>query len=314
MKTITKNFVGVDISKNWLDVHIHPKNLSVRVDNTQIGISSLLKTFSDSNIDQIVCESSGGYENLLMSLCSDAGHKIWRVDPKRIKAFIASEGVKAKTDRIDARMIALFASQKKSTYEQSKRSDYDEKIRSFVRRKADLIEIAAMEKKRLKGPTGLYCRDRIEKFLAVINKDIEELENEIQNLIKQDEELNKKNEILQSIPGIGKTTAAALIADMPELGAIENKKAAALLGVAPYTKQSGMYKGNEVISGGRPAPRKALYMAALSAMRHNKTMKTFYTRLRDNGKKPKVAIVAVMNKFIVTINAMLRKKEKWVSS
>jgi transposase len=311
MNTITKNFVGVDVSKSWLDVHIHPKKQTMRIDNTQAGIDKLLQIFPHNNITQIVCESSGGYENLLINICSNAGYKVWRVDPKRIKAFIASEGVKAKTDKIDAKMIALFASQKETSYTQSQRSDTDEKARALVRRKADLTEMAAIEKRRLKGPTGQFCKDQIEYLISIINEEIESLETEIHGLIAQNAELSAKNDILQSIPGIGKSTAAALIADMPELGTIDNKKIAALLGVVPYTKQSGTYKGCETIYGGRPAPRKALYMAALCATRYNEPMKFFYNRLREKGKKPKVAVVAVMNKLIVTINAMLRKNEKW---
>ena len=311
MNNVTKNFVGVDVSKNWLDVHIHPMGKSVRIDNTSDGIEQLLKIFTHNNITKIVCESSGGYENTLISVCSKAGYHVWRVDPKRIKAFIASEGVKAKTDKIDAKMIALFASQKEASYTQNKRSDLDEEIRALVRRKADLTEIAAMEKRRLKGPTGLFCKDNIERLIGIIEQDIVCLEEKIQGLIKENPELSSKDDILQSIPGIGKATAAALIAEMPELGSIDNKKAAALLGVVPYTKQSGMYKGSETISGGRFAPRKALYMAALCATRHNDPMKIFYNRLREKGKRPKVAVVAVMNKLITTMNAMLRDNKKW---
>lgn len=314
MTTITKNFVGVDVSKNSLDVYIYPKNQSLKVDNTQEGIDKLLQMFATNNIVQIVCESSGGYENLLIKASNDAGFKTWRVDPKRIKAFIVSEGVRVKTDAIDAKMIARFASQKEADYEQSKRSDIDEKLKALVQRKAILTEMAATEKRRLKGPAGQYYKDSIERIIELIEKEIESFDDSIQELIQQDKNFSKKNEILQSIPGIGKATAAALIADMPELGTIDNKKAAALLGVAPYTKQSGTYRGCEIISGGRPAPRKALYMATLAATRYNKSMKIFYDRLRDNGKKPKVAVVAVMNKLIVTMNAMLRKNEKWASA
>lgn len=311
MNNVTKNFVGVDVSKGWLDICIYPIEKYMKVDNTEEGINQSLKVFSKSNIVQIVCESSGGYENLFVSLCADAGYKVWRVDPKRVKAFIASEGVKAKTDKIDAKMIAIFASQKEASYTQNVRSELDEKIRALVRRKADLTEMGAMEKKRLKGPTGQFCKDKIERHIKTIDQDILEIEKEIQELITQSPELSNKSDILQSIPGIGKSTAAALIADMPELGTIDNKKAAALLGVVPYSKQSGTYRGSEVISGGRPAPRKALYMAVLCATRYNKPMKVFYDRLRKNGKKPKVAVVAVMNKLIVTINAMLRDNKKW---
>lgn len=311
MKNVTKNFVGVDVSKNWLDVDIHPMGKSMRVDNTSDGIEKLLNIFTHNNIAQIVCESSGGYENMLINMCTNAGYKIWRVDPKRIKAFIASEGIRAKTDKIDAKMIALFASQKEASYTQNTRSDLDEKIRALVRRKADLTEMSSMEKKRLKGPTGHFCKDRIERHIKAIEQDILEIEQEIEELIKQSPKLSAKNDILQSVPGIGKSTAAALIADMPELGTIDNKKAAALLGVVPYTNQSGMHKGSETISGGRPAPRKALYMAALCATRFNPPMKEFYNRLRKKGKKPKVAVVAVMNKLITIMNAMLHKNQTW---
>lgn len=311
MNTITKNFVGVDVSKNWLDVYIYPKKYYLRVDNSESGINQLLQAFAQNNIAQLVCESSGGYEDLLIRLCSNAGYKTWRVDPKRIKAFIASEGIRAKTDKIDARMIALFASQKERSYDSVERSANDEKMRALVHRRADLTEMASAEKKRLKGPTGQYCKDQIERFLSIINEGIEELDKQIQDIIKNDHIMNNRNDILQSIPGIGKATAAALIADMRELGTIANKEAVALLGVAPYTKQSGLYKGSESIGGGRPAPRKALYMAALTAARYNKQMNKLYTRLRDKGKKPKVAIVAVMNKLTTTINAMLRKNERW---
>lgn len=311
MNKITKFSVGVDVSKNWLDVHIHPKNEDYKIANSAKGISGLLKILLGYNINQIACESSGGYENLLLNLCADAGYKVWQIDPKRIKAFIMSQGIKAKTDKIDAKMIAKFAHLQEPEYVKHKRSDNNDKIRALVRRKTDLTEIAAVEKKRLKGPTGYYCKERIEGLLTFISKEINELTAEIENLIAQDNEMKECKEILESIPGIGAATAAALIADMPELGKIENKQAAALLGVVPYTKQSGIYQGVETISGGRAAPRQALYMAALAATRYNPVMKDFYNRLRSNGKKPKVAVVAVMNKLIVTSNAMLKKKTKW---
>jgi len=311
MMKVTHFSVGVDVSKSWLDVCINPQNESYKFHNSTKGISSLLKMLSGYSIHQIACESSGGYENLLLNLCADAGYNVWQIDPKRIKAFIMSQGVKAKTDKIDAKMIARFAAQQEPEYVKQKRTDNNDKISALVRRKTDLTEIAAVEKKRLKGPTGYHCKDRIENLLIFINKEINELTAEIESLIAQDSEMKERKEILESIPGIGATTAAALIADMPELGKIENKQAAALLGVVPYTKQSGMYQGVESISGGRAAPRQALYMAALTAARFNPVMKDFYNRLRSNGKKPKVAVVAVMNKLIVTSNAMLKKKTKW---
>ncbi len=312
MKKITNFFVGVDVSKKWLDIYIHPKNEFFRISNCVIGINKLLQTLSAYNIERIVCESSGGYENLLLNLCAEAQYKIWQVDPKRIKAFIVSEGIKAKTDKIDAKMIALFASQKEPKYDKHQKSLIHCKLRALVQRKTDLTNMASMEKKRLNGPSGLYCKENIENILKIFSDNINTLDVEIQKIIDEDDDMNNRKQILESIPGIGKTTAANLIAHMPELGTVENKEAAALLGVAPYTKQSGTYKGQETISGGRFAPRCALYMAALTACRYNPVMKNFYSRLRNTGKKPKVAVVAVMNKLIVTINAMCKKNMKWV--
>jgi len=312
MKKITNFFVGVDVSKNWLDIYIHPKNEFFRISNCFIGITKLLQTLSIYKIERIVCESSGGYENLLLDLCREAQYKIWQVDPKRIRAFIISEGIKAKTDKIDAKMIALFASQKEPKYDKHKTSLIHYKLRALVQRRTDLTNMAAMEKKRLNGPTGLYCKENIQNILKIFSDNINILDIEIQKIIDEDDDMNNRKQILESIPGVGKTTAANLIAHMPELGTVENKQAAALLGVAPYTKQSGIYKGQEIISGGRFAPRCALYMAALAACRYNPVMKNFYSRLRNTGKKPKVAVVAVMNKLIVTINAMCKKNMKWV--
>lgn len=311
MKKIADIFVGVDVSKKFLDIWLYPKNEYFKILNSDEGIQKLLQTLSMYNIKRIVCESTGGYENLLLDLCKKANYNIWQVDPKRIKAFIISEGIKAKTDRIDAKMIALFAAKKEPRYIKQQVSPNHYKLRALIQRRTELVTMASMEKKRLNGPSGLYCKENIENILKIFNEYIENLDIEIQKLIDEDDDMNNRKKILESIPGIGKTTAASLMAHMPELGTIENKQAAALIGVAPYTKQSGTYKGSEMISGGRMAPRCALYMAALAACRYNPVMKNFYNRLRNTGKKPKVAVVAVMNKLIITINAMCKNNTRW---
>jgi len=311
MKKITDIFVGVDVSKHFLDIFLYPKNEYFRVTNSYEGVHKLLQTLAMHSIKRIACESTGGYENLLLDLCKQANYEIWQVDPRRIKAFIISEGIRAKTDKIDAKMIALFAAKKEPRYTKQTISLNHYKLRALIQRRTDLVGMASMEKKRLNGPTGLYCKKNIENILSILDEHINTLDAEIQKLIDEDDDMNNRKEILESIPGIGKVTAASLIAHMPELGTIENKQAAALIGVAPYTKQSGTYKGHEMIGGGRLAPRCALYMAALAACRYNPIMKNFYNRLRNAGKKPKVAVVAVMNKLIVTINAMCKKNTKW---
>lgn len=311
MKKVTNLFVGVDVSKSFLDIYLHPKNEYFRVTNSNEGIQKLLDILSIHTVTRVACESSGGYENLLLDLCRRAHYNVWQIDPKRIKAFIISEDIKAKTDKIDAKMIALFAAQKEPKYVKQEISSNHYKLRALVQRKIDLVSMASMEKKRLVGPTGLYCKENIKLILRIFDEHINALDAEIQKIIAEDYDMSNRKEILESVPGIGSATAASLIAYMPELGKIENKQAAALIGVAPYTKQSGTYQGNEMIGGGRFAPRCALYMAALAACRYNPVMKIFYNRLRGSGKKPKVAVVAVMNKLIVTVNAMCKKNTKW---
>ena len=311
MQNVTKIYVGVDVAKNWLDIHIHPLGESMRVDNSVDGLDRICKQLADKSVEQIVCESSGGYENLMVNTLRAKKYVVWRVDPKRVKAFIASEGVKAKTDAIDARMIALFASQKQCKYLTKGKSDSALQLTALVKRRNDLSEIAALEKRRMKAPDSHYCRASIENIIKIAETEVADLDRKINELIKNDSDFNNRKKIIESIPGLGPVTAAALLANMSELGTLENKEAAALLGVAPYSKQSGTYRGFEFISGGRFLPRKALYMAALTAARCNPMMKIFYTRLRKAGKKAKVALVAVMNKLIGVINAMLKKNTPW---
>lgn len=312
MKNVANVFVGVDVSKLFLDICLYPKNLFFKVKNNDDGIEKFFDTLSSYEIERVAFESSGGYENLLLDHCQQAGYAVWQIDPKLVKAFIISEGVKAKTDKIDAKMIALFASKKEPRHEKMAIAENQKKLRALVQRRDALVAMSSMEKKRLNGPMATYCKVDIEEMLKIFADSINAFEVKIQKIIAEDSKMRQRKEILESIPGIGSTTAASLIAHMPELGDITNKQAAALIGVAPYSKQSGMYQGNEMISGGRFAPRCALYMAALSACRYNPVMKHFYGRLRCAGKKPKIAVVAVMNKLICTINAMCTKNTKWV--
>lgn len=310
---ITKIFVGVDISKDHLDVYLLPSKKNMRIKNNSDGLNYLLSKLKKLNVGNIVCEASGGYENLLVTTMSQAGYAIWRIEPKRIKAFIASEGIKAKTDSIDAAMIALFAQQKQlPEYSRIKPQKVSaEKLKALVKRKEDLTRIAAQEKTRLKHPQQHFCRQEIENHIAFIKQQIKDLMQEIDTMIKDDEDWHQKSKIITSIPGIGEATTASLIAHVPELGTINSKKVAALVGLVPYTCQSGNYTKETRIREGRSAPRKAIYMAALSAIRYNYDMKIFYNRLVGLGKKKKVALIAVMRKLIILANILLWENRVW---
>ena len=312
MENITKTYVGVDISKNKFDVYLHPIGKAFSFANSKDGVEKLIAHLSTYTIEQIVCESTGGYENLMLKMLRALGFNVWQVEPNRIKSFIRSKGKKVKTDVIDAHMIALFSAQEMQEHKHIEYGESHELLRDLVKRKKDLVEMIVSERQRLKHPSRVFCKLEIQAHIDFMNKQITEIEIAIEDIIDKDDDLNKKVEIIESVPGIGKATAAMLVAEMPELGKIENKKAAALVGVAPYTQQSGQYKGKSFISGGRAVVRSAIYMAALVASRFNPAMKEFYRRLCDVGKKaPKVALVAVMRKLIIILNVMVKKQTKW---
>ena len=312
MENITKTYVGVDISKDKFDVYLHPIGKVFSFANSKYGVEELISYLSTYTVAQIVCESTGGYENLMLKMLRSFGFKVWQVEPNRIKSFIRSKGKKVKTDVIDAHMIALFSAQEVQEHGYIEYGKNHELLRDLVKRKKDLVEMIVSEKQRLRHPSRVFCKFEIQAHIDFMNKQITEIEIAIEDIIDKDDDLNKKVAIIESVPGIGKATAAMLVAEMPELGNIENKKASALIGVAPYTQQSGQYKGKSFISGGRAIVRSALYMAALVASRFNPALKEFYRRLCDIGKKPpKVALVAVMRKLITILNVMVKKQTKW---
>jgi transposase len=311
MKTLSKIYVGVDVSKKILDVHLHPVNKKLQVTNDASGIEKLTVFLRNFDVDQVVCEASGGYELLMMRMLEKRGFKVWRVEPRRIKAFIRSEGVYAKTDACDAKMIALFGAEKTPKHVLIPLSDESLQLKAVVNRRHDLSLMVAAEKTRLKQAYDPFCKKLMEQSILFFEQQMNSVEAEILKCINKSQEWKQKAKLAQSVPGIGPVSAALLIAELPELGLVKSKPIAALAGVAPYTRQSGSYRGNAYIGGGRSHLRNTLYMAALSAARANPVLKKFNDRLRNAGKKPKVTIVAVVRKLIVILNAMFRKKEAW---
>lgn len=316
MEMVAKVFVGVDVSKKHLDIHLHPINKALRVENSQNGMNLLLSFLSDYNgcIDNIVCESTGGYEALMIATLEDAGYQTWIVEPKRIKAFIASEGIRSKTDRGDARMIALFASQKKCPYATVELTAEAKKLQALNKRRIELKKIIVAEKLRLEHKLIAFCEKSTKKHIQYLENEVSAIDCEIEKILEQDGSLKRKVEIIDSIPGIGKVSAAAILAELPELGTLDRRQVAALAGVAPFTCESGMYKGIARTYAGRDLVRKALFMVALSATRHNKLLSAFYQGLLAKGKKGMIAIVAVMRRLIVIINAMVRDNREWIFS
>lgn len=326
---VTKMVVGVDVSKDFLDVCIYmpdgckfkdkgyPSKKHFRIENTVIGLSKMLDIFSKydfSDIEQVILESSGGYEHLAIKALEKSGYNAWLVDPKRIRGFVASQGMKAKTDKIDARMIAMFAAQNKPDYKTKKQTSKHNELRELVRRKSDLIKMVGMEKKRLKNPRLTHCKKEISEHIIFMEKQIEEIKIKIKNLIDKNDDWSRKLEIAKSIPGVGETTAQAIISEIPEIGELTEKQVAALVGVAPYPRESGSFIGKASIDGGRFLIRNAVYMSALVCAYHNPDLKEFFMRLKSKGKKGKVALVAVMRKLVILINVLIRDNRTWSPS
>jgi transposase len=304
--SITQVFIGVDVGKNYLDVHAYPLKKAFRVPNSIEDMQKIKDILAHYDIVQVVCEATGGYEYLLKKHL-DA----WVVEPKRIQAFIKSEGIKAKTDKIYASMRALFAAQKKPSHTAIKASNEETHIKALNSRRSDLNEMITKESNRLKHPQQEQCKDHLKKHISFLKEQLKQVDKEINLIIKNNQELTAKARIMESIPGVGKVTASTLICSLPELGKVDNKQIAALVGVAPFDKQSGSIKFKSVTRGGRHSIRKVLYMAALAASKFNPVMKTFYERVLRIGKAPKVGLVAIMKKLITTLNVMIKKEETW---
>jgi len=308
MKKIAEVYIGVDISKNNLDIYIYPIKKSFRIANSEIAIKKFIKELVQYDVVQIGCEATGGYEKLLAQLLKKSNYVLWIIDPRRIRVFIIATGCKSKTDKIDAQKIAEFVSKNSPDYMIINKNESQEKLQALINRKNDLIKTLASEKTRLHHPSHQFCVKSIKRFIKVLEKEIRLIEDAMKILIQEDEELDEKATILESIPGIGKASAATLLAFIPELGQINNKKIAALVGLCPYDNASGNYNGKKNIKGGRIIPRNMLYMCALTTIKYHLPLKTFYNRLI--AQKPfKVAIVAVMHKLIVIANSLLKKKE-----
>ncbi len=309
MITLSKIYIGVDISKNNLDICIEPLGKSFKIANSLDAIEKFIETLTEYEEVKIGCEATGGHEMLLNSLLTTHGYHLWIVDPRRIKGFIVSKNCKSKTDKIDARKIAQFIVQNTEDYEAIKKTDLELKVQALVDRKQDLILMLAAEKTRLKNPSHQRSINSIKAVIMFLEACIKEIELHITDTIKNNEDLKRKSELLVSIPGIGQATAAVLLSSLPELGKIGNNQIAALIGLAPYTRESGNFKGKSFISGGRMIPRKALYMCALTTIKYYLPLRAFYDRLINNKKPFKVALVAVMRKLIIIANVILRKGE-----
>jgi transposase len=304
-----KVFVGVDVSKDSLDVAIGPQKDIITFANDQKGVDGLVKKISRLDAQLTVFESTGGYELLAVSSIAQAGLPVVIVNPRQVRNFAKATGILAKTDAIDARVIAHFAQAVKPEIRQLKDRQTSE-LTALVTRRRQIIEMIVAENNRLRLASKRNKKD-IKDHIRWLKKRLEKIETDIGKMIQSSPIWRCKNDILQSVPGIGPVTSASLICDLPELGVLNRKKIAMLVGLAPLNCDSGKYKGRRRIWGGRASVRSGLYMATLAAIRCNPAIKGFYQRLTDAGKCHKVAITACMRKLLIITNAMLRDQTLW---
>lgn len=303
------DYVGIDVSKHHLDLAIAGARV-VRFANTPAGMGRLVQQLAGLSRPHVVCEATGSHTRLLAHELGTRGIVFSRVNPRRVRDLARADGQQAKTDAIDAAVILRFAQLMQPEPSPPSRPQMLE-LADLVRRRRQLVDMLAMEKQRLEHPETEPVRTSLKANIGWLTQQIKELDTAIAQSIAGDIGLAHRAGLLTSIPGIGKITAAVLVAEMPELGSIDKKQVAALAGVAPFVRDSGQFRGQAHIGGGRASVRCALYMAAISAIRFNPPLKAFYKHLRDNGKPAKLAIVAAMRKLLITANAILANDLPW---
>jgi transposase len=307
VRGMEKVFIGVDVSKGSLDVAIHGVKNIMHTSNDEAGYNKVIRLAKKRNAALVCFEATGGYEMGLYMALSEAGVLAASVNPRRVRDFARSMGKLAKTDTVDARVIAHFAA---SAPIVSKPIPATQELKEMVVRRSQLVEMIVMETNRLKRAKG-ELRGSIAEHIAWLQKELGDIDHQLRDSIGEDPEYREKDTLLQSTPGIGSTTSAALVVQLPELGTLNRRQIAALVGVAPLNKDSGTSRGRRVTWGGRGRVRAALYMATLVATRCNPAISSFYHRLLEGGKTKKVALTACMRKLLTILNAMIKHRVAW---
>jgi transposase len=306
-------FVGIDVSKDRLDVHLRPSAETFAVARDGQGLEQLTARLRAARPELVVLEATGGFEITVAATVAAAGLPLAVVNPAQIRAFARAIGRLAKTDRLDAELIARFAEQIRPT-PRPVASAQAQALAELVARRRQLVEMIGMESNRKRQARGPKVLKGIERTLAALQAALAELDEEIDGQIKGSPAWRAAENLLTSVPGIGPITARTLIAELPELGRIDRRRIAALVGVAPVNRDSGAQRGHRAIAGGRTDVRNVLYMAALAATRWNPVIRDLYTRLRKRGRPAKAALVAAMRKLLTILNAILRDQQPWQSA
>ena len=310
MNASEKKYLGIDVSKDSICAFMYPTNEAWNIKNEPREISKWIKTLSPKDIELAVMEATGKLEELVAAQLNNAGIPIKIVNPRQIRDFAKCIGRLAKTDRIDAEVIAMFANAIKPD-PQKLPNEMESALKELVIRRLQIVDLIVEERNHLSSTRNKIIKKDVEENIVFLQKKLNDIESKITTMIKQSPVWCEKVKLLRSVTGVGPVTAFMMVAIFPELGSLTGREAASLAGLAPMARQSGNWKAKYFIQGGRKHVRTSLFMATLSAIRYNKFIKEFYERLVANGKPRMVAITACMRKLLTVLNAMLRDGSMW---
>jgi transposase len=308
---LSRIHIGIDVSKQHLDVATSESNTIQRVSNDYDGFKKLLKQLPSPEDCQVVFESTGSYHFDLLVFLAEQNYLVAVVAPKRIRAFAQALNILAKTDAIDAHVIVRFSQRIDELQFTPVPSEKQQEIHALITRRRQLVALRIQEKNHLESTRNATVKQDIKQVIVLLDNRIKDIDKQIAELLDSDDEWKRLVEIITSVPGVGPGTAATLIAELPELGELNRQEIAALVGVAPFNNDSGKSSKPKVIRGGRKSVRNALYMAAFNATRSNPLLKAFFQRLRENGKPYKVCLTACLRKLLTILNVMVKNNTLW---
>jgi transposase len=305
--------VGIDVSKDRLDVHLHPAGESFAVERNSEGLEALIARLGPLKAQAVAVEATGGFETVVAASLGAAGLPVIVVNPAQVRAFARALGKRAKTDAIDAAVIARFVEATKPQI----RALPDAETRllaDLIARRRQIVQMIVAERQRERQMPSRHLRKSAARLVKALQKELNVLDEGIGDSVRGSPVWSEKEDLLQSVPGVGDVTARTLLAEMPELGSLTRRQIASLAGLAPWTRQSGKWRGKSFIGGGRASVRTTLFMAAMTAKRCNPHLKAFHQRLIAAGKPKMVALIAVARKLLTILNAIIRDQRPWQSA
>jgi transposase len=310
LPTSYADYVGIDVAKATFDVAARHHGLRLSLSYDAAGLGRLVEQLRPLGACFIVLEATGGLERRLAAELSTAGFTVAVVNPRQVRDFARATGRLAKTDRLDATVLADFAERIRPR-PLTPPAEHERELKDLVNRRRQLVELRTMETNRLDAATAPLARKSIRKVLDLLRRQVDQLDAAIAALVQSDDDWRQKDELLRSVPGVGPVTSTALLADLPELGRLNRQEVAALAGLAPFNRDSGQHAGRRAIWGGRAGVRSVLYMAALTARRCNPLIARFAQRLEAAGKPFKVVLAACMRKLLIVLNLLVKNHTRW---